>query len=84
MTFATLYIFIVRFATLESPNHNSGYITLSLDALIATESLVGEKKQKAKQIPLPQNPPGYETKSEDLMTLILSFKFDTSEEVFGS
>lgn len=53
------------------------YVTL--DALITTESL-GEKKNK----PKPQSPPGYEIKSEELLTSILSFKFDASEEVFGS
>lgn len=51
------------------------YVTLSLDVLITTESL-GEKN--------PQNPPGYEIKSEELLTSILSFKCDASEEVFGS
>lgn len=76
----------MRFATLEFLNHNTGYITLSIDAPIAIESLGGEinpKNQKKTTNPT-QNLPGYEIKSEDLVALILSFKFYASEEVFGS
>lgn len=45
-----------------------------------------KKKRNKKNKNPPQDPPAYETKSEDLVTLILSFKFDASEEVavFGS